>query len=967
MLKAAKYRLLICLATFCLCFLLFTPITKTAWPQDETEIQTLINKLKNPNSDIRLSAAEALSKIGPAAIPALIKTFKDENDNVRKYAAEALGKIGPAAVPALVEALKDQDKYVRKYAAYALRRIDSVAKTAVPVLIQALSDSDAEVRQQATWALGTFGSEAKAAVPALIEALKDEKGIVRDYAAWALGMIGPEAKSVVPALIEALKDENKDVRDSAVQALREIGPEASSAVQGLVRTLKDETVFVRSLSAEALGEIGPKAKSAVPALIEALKDKDVRKQAAEALGKIATALRDAKVTDTIKDLKAAKKALSAYPEFEDEKDQVRRAIEYLEQIKPPLWKIVWNLVKENILISSLILAYVLWIIAWLITFWLRPLALLLINQALKPYDFKLPDKLGAIQLPLRFLLFVGFLNYHPRVLDAWVKAHISTCREKFSKKDTVQDRKVHISVPVEFDRQTIPDLTAIQLHPTFARQIGCLLIQGEGGSGKTSLACQIAKWAMSEDKEPRLCDHLMLPVLIEQEFSSKEDPSAFIDAVNRQVQDLTDQADPIPEELLGHLLRKRRVLVIVDHLSEMSKDTRDQIQPEKKGFPANALIVTSRLEENLGGVSKTIIKPLRIKRERLSPFLESYLTHRDKSNLFTDSVFFDACRRLSEMVGDRDITLLLAKLYAEQLIAAKEGVTDEKLPDNIPDLMLSYINDLNRSITEEKINDQLVHQSAKALAWHCLKDTYRPAPVRVEDALVVLNLATGPAHIEYLEHRLRLIRTIPPAKDRLEFVLDPLAEYLSGLHLVELYGEQEEDWNKFLSNADSQEGSPEAIKGFLLAVRDCCIAKGQEAKIPDFVADDLAKRAGMDIEAINRAQKEQRIQRLINQLSVPEAEDRISAVGVLGRIGSDAEAAVPILAETLRDKDEKVRGFAAMALGKIGPEAKAAVPALIEALKDEDKNVRRHASFALEKINTPEALKALEEYKQKSN
>jgi HEAT repeat protein len=123
----------------------------------------------------------------------------------------------------------------------------------------------------------------------------------------------------------------------------------------------------------------------------------------------------------------------------------------------------------------------------------------------------------------------------------------------------------------------------------------------------------------------------------------------------------------------------------------------------------------------------------------------------------------------------------------------------------------------------------------------------------------------------------------------------------------------------------------------------------------------------MDIEAINRAQKEQRIQRLINQLSVPEAEDRISAVGVLGRIGSDAEAAVPILAETLRDKDEKVRGFAAMALGKIGPEAKAAVPALIEALKDEDKNVRRHASFALEKINTPEALKALEEYKQKSN
>ena len=138
---------------------------------------------------------------------------------------------------------------------------------------------------------------------------------------------------------------------------------------------------------------------------------------------------------------------------------------------------------------------------------------------------------------------------------------------------------------MELNQKNIPNITPKQMRPIFARQIGCLLIWGEGGSGKTSLACQIAKWAMSEDKEERLCNHLMLPALIEQELTSSEDQSAFINAVGRQLQDLTDQPNPILEEMLERLLRHRRVLVIVDHLSEMSEATRKSIAP---GQPCRA-------------------------------------------------------------------------------------------------------------------------------------------------------------------------------------------------------------------------------------------------------------------------------------------------------------------------------------------------------------------------------------------
>jgi hypothetical protein len=59
------------------------------------------------------------------------------------------------------------------------------------------------------------------------------------------------------------------------------------------------------------------------------------------------------------------------------------------------------------------------------------------------------------------------------------------------------------------------------------------------------------------------------------------------------------ETEPIPDELCDRLLRQRRILVIVDHLSEMSEATRKEIRPGHLDFLVNALIVTSRLDEKL--------------------------------------------------------------------------------------------------------------------------------------------------------------------------------------------------------------------------------------------------------------------------------------------------------------------------------------------------------------------------------
>jgi len=93
-------------------------------------------------------------------------------------------------------------------------------------------------------------------------------------------------------------------------------------------------------------------------------------------------------------------------------------------------------------------------------------------------------------------------------------------------------------------------------------------------------------------------------------------------------------------------------------------------------------------------------------------------------------------------------------------------------------------------------------------------------------------------------------------------------------------------------------------------------------------------------------------------------EDRRVRGGVARALGGIGEPAVPALIKALGDEDEIVRLRALRALGGIGKPAKDAVPVLIKALGDEDENVRLCAVRALRGIGTPEALKAIEAYKQ---
>ncbi len=849
----------------------------------------LKSAVKHPNRAVRRAAATSLTQIGSDpedVVPILIEVLRAEEDSgLRTVAAESLGKMKDKAsgsTAALVAALQDRDWGVRTAAAASLGQIGASANDAIPYLVKSLSDQpksnsnrqDPEAIEAAERSLAAFrsvafqslvqiGGDAVPVLAKLTDPSRQPDAKLRREAISTLARVVPQqsnaiAEDVVQALSAALSDEDQGVRETSLSVLSRLKDRAVTAMPALLAQLGTADGNFRRRVIDFLAQLGFEGRKAIPALtgILAIGDRGERSTASNALGRIAediylNAPVDRKLSDidtTLADLRAAQTELKKFDDLKNSPSakKVNRAIGWLQD---EFWSRLQDhavaFVEAYPVIAFGVPLYLAWVLFWVLALWLAPRSILGVNKLLRPLEIELPGRLGRVKLPLRYLLFVGFLNYSPRVLDAWVAANIGSVRERFAKKRTVEDREVHIPVPVALDRKTVSDLTRDHTRPIFDRGLGCLLIWGEGGSGKTSLACQIARWAMAEDAQKRICDHIMLPVLIEQELNVNvpEGRDPLTEAIAKQVQDLTDQEAPISDDLLRELLRQRRILVIVDHLSEMGEATRANIAPELSGFPVNAMIVTSRLEEELGGITKTVIRPLRITGNRLSSFMEAYLTERGKREDFADSEFFDACRRLSAMVGDRDITLLLAKLYAEQMISAKSSEDQSDLPATIPDLMLSYLNELNLGVSEDKVEDRHVHHTAKVLAWECVKQTFRPTPARYEDVIAALEVEDAQARIDYLETRLRLCRSVQPAQEQVSILLDPLAEYLAGLHLVDTYGDREAAWRDFFTEADSKFGAPWAIRGFLLAVRDCVLARSAAIEIPAFVEPELRKRA----------------------------------------------------------------------------------------------------------------------------
>ena len=118
----------------------------------------LIECCRDPDRDVRACAIYALGAFGQKSVkaaPLLLECLADPSVYIAGLAADALARIGAAAVPGLIERLKTGAPAVRGRAARALAQL--AAPASVPALIAALDDENPIVEFYADLALQKLG------------------------------------------------------------------------------------------------------------------------------------------------------------------------------------------------------------------------------------------------------------------------------------------------------------------------------------------------------------------------------------------------------------------------------------------------------------------------------------------------------------------------------------------------------------------------------------------------------------------------------------------------------------------------------------------------------------------------------------------------------------------------------------------------------------------------------------------
>jgi hypothetical protein len=651
---------------------------------------------------------------------------------------------------------------------------------------------------------------------------------------------------------------------------RQMGPAAAPLVPELfqlaVSRVDQDTPFI---AGETIPVVG---RSAIPFLVDALRIDEFEfvVRASRLLGKIAENLQSQGDVDAIPDLERALSAIEARRESERKARDgrgprylleyensmggapvdppIRRAIQALKDRKQlMLWTRASAWADAHPWAIGSIAAIFTFLVVWSLTLWVAPLALLRIDMAmnLTPVAEKI---LGLARLPVRSGYLSDFFVYRPRVLDAWVRRHVNAAREAFARLATVSTRKISVPVPINIDGAAHAELSPSLLAGAFSARRCYLLIHGEGGAGKTTLACRIAFWGLESEAGAPLRNYPMLPVLIEDDL--KEPLGQAVRGI-LQVQLETEQL--LPESLVNALLRNGRILVIVDGLTERDEATRTAIRPAASEFLPSTMIVTSRKAEALGAATVVRITPTRISGGRLSNFVGAYLTKVGRREDFDDTEFFAACGDLSRLVGGRDITALLAKLYIDLTIARKDGEVGGSAPRHVHELFMVYLNRLNKRRQPSDPDDATVHQDAKNLAWCCLRETLKPGPVAIDDALDSLGGKEREQRLRYLRDVLGLIENLGPNPRRLRFSLDPIAEHLAAQRVLEASGSNEAQWNLILDKIERSGDGAADCAGFVTALAECIAAEAGNIAVPEKVRETVLMYAGNTRSAMSSA------------------------------------------------------------------------------------------------------------------
>ena len=578
--------------------------------------------------------------------------------------------------------------------------------------------------------------------------------------------------------------------------------------------------------------------------------------------------------------------------------------------------------------------------------------------------FTTPDQLASLVLQALQALSPPSLDsgstrtrtYTPADLQSWVDRHQRQLSTAFLDLPAVHARRVHVPLDVCFNPAGVVTtsgprlLKPEDLEPLLAAAGShVLLLSGDGGAGKTSLAFAIARWWLTGERD----GVVRLPVLIETALAEGETVARKVGAwLEEQL------GEPQTAELVAALLRGRRLVPILDHVSELAPAARQRLLA---GLPPGLVIATSRSGADDGWKGRTLsqIVPRPISLDRLQSFFVEYLKGRGQGDVLRDEELVPAQNQLRRIVGDKPITALLAQIFIDDVIANRQRGL---LAGSVPQLMLSYVRRLDTPVDPSQreragltIDGERVQRALKCLALASHRQeggdgepAYQPREFsralaketlqQPEPVGLGLDGEAAEGVLGYLGERRLLVN---PGEDssELRFPLDPLADYLAALAQLEVLettswsAGQKAAWEAFLAGLEQrlkQAADLSRSRGFFLALRDAALERRGRG-VPEEVPDRLAELGGLNPEQERERLAEQRARKWMWELLVPIASERRDAISKLAAMAAAAEpedrrsvavVASDRLCQVLASGDlpGEERQEAAVVLGLIGTE-----------------------------------------------
>lgn len=599
-----------------------------------------------------------------------------------------------------------------------------------------------------------------------------------------------------------------DVQSAAIGALATLGYHKLAYLQSLLGHLDGQAClangFLEGPPAASLEAIGDAELDAIDVLkLLALRIVDeatasCRQPIQRAFRQIATSAGD---NDRVSALPILVDALKTVPErvwsIED-REPVSHAIHQLENARDA--KASWPVLafaREHV-VPTLVAAYIvlaLGVAFVLLTWW--PLTLPAMSRGLEKLDLELPIVKKVLPLGTVIastLTIVTLFRNHRRVLDAWVAAHLDQVAQRFNAIPSVLARTPHVLAPAVVNRSSFDqlDCATVASHAQARRTV--LVIDGDGGTGKSSLAFQIARWSLTQNG---VFPWSALPVLIDYDLPPTGEKSTaravLLGEVCKQLRELVGAALP-PDSFLEQLVERRRILVIVDRLSELSAETTGRLVEGLQALADLAVVVTTRSGDKLAALRPIAIRPETLHGPALSKFVAGYLRAQqvekpdDPAIAAALPIANEVSADLERLAGTRGITALLATIYLDDRLD-----TATKAPTQLAELFARYIDRIHGGAAHPYTRDQ-THAMLRTVAQLCIAPGHPLRPANVTDVEAALE-DQGSAKLAFLRDTLRLVQVGGIGRNELRFTLDPLAEQLSAHQIFAKTTKGDDRWD----------------------------------------------------------------------------------------------------------------------------------------------------------------------------